>query len=81
MVWTEKGPSPSVMISNMDGTGKRVLASANVKVPNDVTFDYDNDLVYWIDSTTDRISSVNIDGSGLKVNISFRFIVLIFNSK
>lgn len=52
-----------------------------MKVPNDVTFDYDNDLVYWIDSTTDRISSVNIDGSGLKVNISFRFIVLIFNSK
>ena len=73
MVWTEKGPTPSIMISNMDGTKKRTLASANVKIPSDVTFDYESDLVYWIDSGMDRIESVKIDGSGRKVNSSLSF--------
>lgn len=78
MVWTEKGPNPSIVISNMDGTGKRVLASDNVNVPSDVTFDYDNDLVYWIDSGMDQISSIKIDGSGRKVNSSIVLYHLLF---
>ena len=67
MVWTDKGPTPLIMISNMDGSGKQKLVTANVKVPSDVTFDYDNDLVYWVDSGMDRIESIKLDGTGRKV--------------
>ena len=68
MVWTDLG-APSVSISNMDGTNKRILASRNVKVPNDVTFDYESNLVFWIDSGTDRIEQIQIDGNGRKVEV------------
>ena len=47
----------------MDGSDRRVLHSAGLVWPNDITLDYQQRRVYWVDAFLDRIEHSFYDGS------------------
>ena len=48
----------------MDGTSRTVLHNTNLSNPYGLTIDYENQILYWIDYSYDRIESSFVNGTG-----------------
>ena len=64
MSWSECGTLPRIMLSNMDGTKKRLLISSDIKCAYDLVFDLPLKKFYWRNSWGIEVS--NLDGSNRK---------------
>lgn len=51
----------------MNGDKREAFVSQNILWPSGLTFDYDNDILYWCDAFLKVIEKVNLDGTGRKV--------------
>lgn len=51
--------------ANLDGSGVPTILVAGLQRPRDVALDPGAGKIYWVDETTKKIQSVNVDGTGL----------------
>ena len=47
----------------MDGTSRTVLHNAGLSNPYSLTIDYENQILYWIDYSYDRVESSYVNGA------------------
>lgn len=64
LYWTDTG-TDRIEIASMDGTSRTVLHSTGLSTVYGLTIDYDNQILYWIDS--DQIEKSSTDGSNRAV--------------
>lgn len=55
--------SPKIEMANMDGTGRNVLVSEAVKLPNMLAIDYMTNELCWTDAGLKRIECIDLYGS------------------
>ena len=55
----------------MDGQAKQVLHNTQLVYPNCLTLDYQNQVLYWIDASLDKIESSNVDGTNRTLIANF----------
>ncbi|XP_052078042.1 low-density lipoprotein receptor-related protein 4-like [Mytilus californianus] len=65
--WTDWGSSPKIEKVNYDGTGRMVLANDTLKYPNGIVLDTSTGKLIFCDAGTNKIESMNTDGSQRKV--------------
>lgn len=80
MYWTDwSNTNPRIMKSAMDGNVSTIQTivngTDNVYWPNGITIDHRDMRIYWTDARLDRISSANLDGTGIKVIVSGTYLV------
>lgn len=61
--WTNRGPYSKIESSNLDGSNHTVLAVVHVGWPSGLTVDIANKRIYWADTKTKTISTVDIYGN------------------
>ena len=54
--------------AKMDGSDRRVLADMQVQWPNSLCLDLEGGRLYWTEAYYDRILSMNLDGSEVRVS-------------
>ncbi|KAK7483332.1 hypothetical protein BaRGS_00025392, partial [Batillaria attramentaria] len=72
MYWSEVGRLDQVERANYDGTDRRVLVSGNLLVPNGLALDLQNSRLYFVDASTERLESTNLDGGDRQLINSFQ---------
>lgn len=69
MFWSDWGEIPMIERSGMDGKSRTIVTSHNLKFPNGLAVDYDNQKIYFVDGGLKTIESMNFDGSARKIII------------
>ena len=67
MYWSDWGVHAKIERSWMDGSSRQVLVKEDIGWPNGIALDVDEQTLYWCDAKTDRIESINVDGTNRKV--------------
>ena len=67
MYWTDWGTQARILRATMDGQNYTVLHESDLRWPNCLAMDYDNQILYWMDAGFSRLESSNTDGSGRKL--------------
>ncbi|XP_065643825.1 sortilin-related receptor isoform X5 [Hydra vulgaris] len=67
MFWTDWGRNPQIGSANMDGSNPISIIIDDIKWPNGLAIDYDENRLYWADAHTDKIESSDLDGRNRKV--------------
>ncbi|CAG2249585.1 unnamed protein product [Mytilus edulis] len=60
--WSDWGSSPKIEKANYDGTGRTVVVSSDLKWPNGMAIDFDENKLYFVDAGTDKIESTDLNG-------------------
>ncbi len=63
LFWTDVGRNPMVARSSLAGSNFKALITTNIKWPNGLTIDFDQDKLYWADAYFDKIESSDLDGN------------------
>ena len=71
MYWSDWGTVASIERASMDGEARQILHNTALVFPNGLTLDYQNQVLYWIDASLDKIESSNVDGTNRQLIISF----------
>ena len=67
LVWIQRGLSPKIETSRLDGSERRILHSSALSWPEDVAFDTLRDVIFWTDSKLRTIEMSFADGSGRRI--------------
>ncbi|CAF1308989.1 unnamed protein product, partial [Didymodactylos carnosus] len=62
LFWSDVGNYPSIRRSSLTGRQQTYLITTNVRWPNGLTIDFDDDRIYWADAYLDRIERAGFDG-------------------
>ncbi|KAK3726510.1 hypothetical protein QZH41_014244, partial [Actinostola sp. cb2023] len=63
LYWVNGGQNPSIERSDMDGSNRTlIIYGDNVKKPSDLTIDYKDGLIFWVDSDKSVIECADFDG-------------------
>ncbi|CAC5407328.1 LRP5_6 [Mytilus coruscus] len=65
--WTDWGSSPKIERSGYDGTGRQAIVTTDLSLPNAIVLDTNTGKLIFADAGTNKIESVNTDGSGRQV--------------
>ena len=71
MYWSDWGDIPKIEHASMDGQARQILHNTQLVRPNGLTLDYQNQVLYWIDASLDRIESSNVDGTNRTLIANF----------
>ena len=63
MFWTDWGASPKIERGSMDGEERITIATSGLTLPNCIAIDFQEDRLYWIDASYDKIEVADYDGS------------------
>lgn len=63
MFWIDGVSPQKIEQANMDGSGRAVLVGSELVWANSLALDYSNRLLYWCDSTLQRIERVDLQGN------------------
>ena len=55
MYWTDWGTGAKIEIAYMSGEQRKTLVSGNLRWPNGITIDFEENMLYWTDAALDRI--------------------------
>lgn len=69
MIWCQWGSKPLIEVAGMDGSNRTVLVSTHLHFPNGLAIDYAGNRLYFVDSGTKTMESINLDGSVRRVVI------------
>ena len=67
MYWTDWGTGAKIEIAYMSGEQRKTLVSGNLRWPNGITIDFEENMLYWTDAALDRIERCNLDGTSREV--------------
>ena len=71
MYWSDWGDIPKIEHASMDGRARQILHNTQLMRPNGLTLDYQNQVLYWIDASLDKIESSNVDGTNRRLITNF----------
>lgn len=63
LYWIDFGQFPRIGRAYLDGSGWKELVVSGLGVPKDITIDYGNHDVYWVDAGLDNVQKVNYLGA------------------
>lgn len=63
LFWTDVGKQPVITRSSLVGTQLERIVTTNIKWPNGLTIDFEQDKLYWADAFYDRIEMSDLDGN------------------
>lgn len=69
MIWCQWGSKPLIEVAGMDGSNRSTLVSTHLHFPNGLAIDYAGNRLYFVDSGTKTMESINLDGSVRRVVI------------
>lgn len=69
MFWCDWGDKPQIESAGMDGSNRRLLVSSHIIWPNGLAIDYGSDRLYFVDSGTKTLESINFDGTARRTII------------
>ena len=67
LFWSDWGAAAAIERCSLDGTDRVALVKDNITWPHGVTLDTNQELVYWIESYHDTISSMDYSGNKRRV--------------
>ncbi|CAF0886571.1 unnamed protein product [Adineta steineri] len=67
LFWSDTGVYPSIRRSTLTGRQVAYLITTNIRWPNGLTIDFDDDRIYWADAWFDRIERASLDGTNREV--------------
>ena len=70
MYWSDWGVVAKIERASMDGRSRQIIHSSQLVWPNGLTLDYQNQVLYWIDGSLDKIESSNVDGTNRRLILS-----------
>ena len=71
MYWSDWGAVATIERASMDGRARQILHNTQLFWPNGLTLDYQNQVLYWIDASLDKIESSNVDGTNRQLIVNF----------
>ena len=71
MYWSDWGGVRKIERASMDGQARQILHNSRLVWPNGLTLDYQNQVLYWIDASLDKIESSNVDGTNRTLIANF----------
>ena len=63
LFWTDTGREPAILRSSLAGSDLKSLIKTDIKWPNGLTIDFDDDMLYWADAFYNQIERSNLDGN------------------
>ncbi|CAM4944086.1 unnamed protein product [Rotaria socialis] len=63
LFWSDVGVFPSIRRSTLTGRQVTYVITTNIRWPNGLTIDFDDDRIYWADAWFDRIERASLDGT------------------
>lgn len=69
MFWCDWGSMPKIEVAGMDGSERKDLVSSHLVYPNGLAIDYSGGRLYFVDSGTKTMESVNFDGTARRTII------------
>lgn len=70
MFWSDWGDQAMIERAGMDGKSRMIVTAKNLKWPNGLAIDYDQQKLYFVDGGTKTLENINFDGSSRKIIIS-----------
>ncbi|CAF0958417.1 unnamed protein product, partial [Brachionus calyciflorus] len=67
LFWTDVGRSPMIARSSMTGSNFEKIITSDIKWPNGLSIDFDEDRLYWADAYYDKIETSDLDGNYRRV--------------
>ena len=68
LYWTDwNRVDPKIEQANMDGSGRQVLLSGNLGLPNMLTIDYRSNDLCWTDAGLKRIECIKLNGLNRRI--------------
>ncbi|XP_053950646.1 low-density lipoprotein receptor-related protein 4 [Anastrepha ludens] len=67
MFWSDWGEHAMIERADMDGNERIIIADTNLKWPNGLAIDYDQQKLYFVDGGTKTLESMDFDGGRRKV--------------
>ncbi|XP_059196386.1 low-density lipoprotein receptor-like [Centropristis striata] len=67
LFWAQRGGSPKIERSRLDGGDTKTLVTSSIRHPVALSLDMPRQLLYWVDEGTRSISRVNLDGRQRKI--------------
>ncbi|CAF0957368.1 unnamed protein product [Adineta ricciae] len=67
LFWSDIGSYPSIRRSTLTGRQVTYVITTNIRWPNGLTVDFDDDRIYWADAWFDRIERASFDGTNREV--------------
>ena len=85
MYWSDWGDAATIERASMDGRAREILHNTQLFWPTGLTLDYQNQVLYWIDTSLDKIESSNVDGTNRRLITTFAsnhlpFAISLFNN-
>ena len=71
MYWSDSGDVATIERASMDGRARQILHNTRLVYPFGLTLDYQNQVLYWIDASLDKIESSNVDGTNRQLIAMF----------
>lgn len=68
MLWSNIGKKSRIEQAGMDGSGRKVLISRDLKWPVALAVDVLGDRIYWADEQLKCIGSATMNGADIRVN-------------
>uniref|UniRef100_A0A2C9M4X3 DUF5050 domain-containing protein n=1 Tax=Biomphalaria glabrata TaxID=6526 RepID=A0A2C9M4X3_BIOGL len=65
--WTDWGQNPRIESASYDGTNRQVLISTDIRWPNSIAIDLDNNRLYYVDGTLGKIESSDLSGNDRQI--------------
>lgn len=70
MFWSDWGAQAMIERADMDGKNRFPIHKQNLKWPNGLAIDYDQQKLYFVDGGMKTLENMNFDGTGRKVILS-----------
>ncbi len=67
MFWTDYGQTPKIERATLTGSQRVAIVTSYLRWPFSIDLDRQNRLVFWIDSSVNRIESVDYHGNNRKL--------------
>lgn len=63
LFWSDTGRQPMIARVTLSGSSYKPLVTTDIRWPNGLAIDFDDDKIYWADAYYNRIEKSNLDGN------------------
>ena len=63
LYWTDVGQRPMIVRTSLAGSDYKRIITTDIKWPNGLTIDFDEEKIYWADAYYDKIERTDLDGN------------------
>jgi len=67
MFWTDRGQTPKIERTTLNGTHRVTIVTSNLLLPMGIDLDRQNQVVFWVDASLGRVESIDYHGNNRKL--------------